>query len=111
MDSKKPQPEDKANEESPSSKITSQREIHETGLIESDRIRLASEANHFIGSMVVKEVVPKSESGYGPSTPMTEEESRTYKAALSYLERQFNSGYSNAETYTVKVETEMDRKE
>lgn len=79
--------------------------IREVELVHSDRLALMDEANVFIANMVYKQVVPIS-NGSMASIDFTDEETRTYNAALGYLERQFTAGFRETEVYDKKSERE-----
>lgn len=85
----------------------SQRRIRENEVIVSDRIPLVNAANTFVGYMVEKQVLPVALSAVpGREVDMTTEETRTYKAALDFLRRQFSDGFKETEPYEKRVESE-----
>lgn len=89
----------------PVTKIETKR-VRENEIIHSDRIDLVVQANRFVESMVNKSVLPKLASGYAPEVDLTADESLTYRAALDFLRRQFEQGYSEAGHIERRVEAE-----
>lgn len=80
--------------------------ISETSeLIPSDRASLLSEANRLVETLIQRESVSML-SGFHVDTTPTREEASAYNAALSYLQRQFEIGHSDSETYTKTTERE-----
>lgn len=82
------------------------RKVTENEVVRSDRIELVQAANRFVESIVNKTTLPKIGSGYAPEIELSEEESRTYVSALSFLQRQFDQGYSDAEPIPKRAELE-----
>lgn len=74
--------------------------------IKSDRIELVEQANRFIDHMVTRRVIPTLNSAVGESPELTEDEEATYRAALSYLRRQFDVGHSDSHSVQKSVEDE-----
>ena len=73
----------------------------ELEVVASDRISLIYAANDFVLHMVTKQInSPVS------NAELSDNETRTLDAALSFLERQFKVGYRESELHEKKVEQE-----
>lgn len=89
---------------------TAERVIRENEVIRSDRMQLIESATRVVGVMISKQIMPLIHCDYpvdGPALDATERQARD--AALSFLARQFEQGYSLSETLERKVEMHYDR--
>lgn len=95
------------NENELKPKQTTTKRVREFEVVVSDRIRLVESANDFIWHMVNKQVLPCIGSGmlHG-EIQLSANEGKTYDAALEFLQRQFEQGYSSTEPHEKRVETE-----
>lgn len=85
----------------------SHKSVREIEIIAPDRLRLMEEANRFIGHMIDKQVTPLL--GIGSMThqlDLSNEETRTYNAALDFMRRQFDLGDRSLEVVDKRIETE-----
>lgn len=85
-------------------KVT-ERVIRENEVIKSDRIELIELATRVAGMMITKQTLPLIRCDYPvaePTLDATERQARD--AALAFLTRQFEQGYSLSETIERKVE-------
>lgn len=83
--------------------VTSENAKH--SLIESDRIPLVSAANELVSTMVTKQVLPLVMSSVPSSIELDEQEAQAYRSALNFLNRQFELGGREPETYQSEVST------
>lgn len=91
----------------PKPKKTITKRVREYDVIVSDRVYLVDAANEFVSHIVNKQVLPSIGSGVIHSEiPLSDDEVKTFKAALQFLQRQFENGYSSTEPYEKRVETE-----
>ena len=89
-------------------KKTMSKRVHEYEVVVSDRVQLVEAANDFVGHIVWKQVVPVLTSGpIATEIPMSDQETKTYNAALHFLQRQFDQGYSTTEPVEKLIETEQ----
>ena len=89
-------------------KKTVDKRVREFEVVESDRIPLVEAANVFVGHIVTKQVMPVLASGaIAVEIPMSDQETRTFNAALHFLQRQFEQGYSTTEPVEKLIETEQ----
>ncbi len=73
----------------------------EIEVVASDRISLIYAANDFVSHMVAKQI-----NSSVSNAELSDNETRTLDAALSFLERQFKVGYRESELHEKKVEQE-----
>ena len=89
-------------------KKTVDKRVREFEVVESDRIPLVEAANAFVGHIITKQVMPVLASGaIAVEIPMSDQETRTFNAALQFLQRQFEQGYSTTEPVEKLIETEQ----
>ena len=94
----------------PKLKKTVTKRVREYDVIESDRMLLVEAANKFVSHMVNKQVLPAISSGLLYSAiSLSDSEAKTFDAALQFLQRQFENGYSSTEPHERRVETEETR--
>lgn len=91
----------------PKTRMSTTRRVREYEIVVSDRISLVSAANKFIEHMVTKQLLPAIGSGIiHLEIPLSENEVKTFEAALQFLKRQFDIGHSTTEPHEKRVETE-----
>ena len=91
----------------PKPKKTITKRVREYDVVVSDRIRLVDAANEFVSHIVNKQVLPAIGSGMiHADIPLSDNEVKTFDAALQFLQRQFENGYSSTEPHEKRVETE-----
>lgn len=91
----------------PEPKRTITKRVREYDVVVSDRVRLVDAANEFVSHIVNKQVLPSIGSGMlHADIPLSENEVKTFNAALRFLQRQFENGYSSTEPHEKRVETE-----
>lgn len=86
-----------------------ERVIRENEIIKSDRMQLIESATRVAGMMISKQIMPLLHCDYPvdePALDATERQARD--AALAFLARQFEQGYSLSETVERKVEVHYD---
>ena len=89
-------------------KKTVAKRVREYEIVVSDRVPLVEAANTFVGHIMTKQVMPVLASGpIATEIPMSDEETKTYNAALHFLQRQFEQGYSTTEPVEKLIETEQ----
>ena len=89
-------------------KKTVAKRVREFEVVESDRTPLVEAANVFVGHIVTKQVMPVLASGaIAVEIAMSDQETRTFNAALHFLQRQFEQGYSTTEPVEKLIETEQ----
>lgn len=85
----------------------SQKRSRENEVFKSDRIDLVDAANELVEHFVAKQVLPTIGSGgIKQEIELTPGEQAAYDAALDFLRRQFEQGYSSPEPFERRVETE-----
>ena len=88
-----------------------ERVIRENEIIKSDRIELITLATRVAGMMISKQILPLMNRDYPGDEPTLETTERQARdAALAFLVRQFEQGYSLSETVERKVEVHYDSK-
>ena len=77
-------------------------------IVVSDRVPLVEAANTFVGHIMTKQVMPVIASGLiATEIPMSDQETKTFNAALHFLQRQFEQGYSTTEPVEKLLETKQ----
>ncbi|MBM3967001.1 MAG: hypothetical protein FJ308_18340 [Planctomycetes bacterium] len=90
---------------------TTERVIRENEIIKSDRIELINLATRVAGMMITKQIMPLMLRDYPVDEPTLDASERQARdAALAFLVRQFEQGYSMSETVERKVELHYDSK-
>ena len=88
-----------------------ERVIRENEVIKSDRIQLIESATRVAGMMISKQILPLIHCDYPVDEPALDASERQARdAALAFLARQFEQGYSLSETVEKKVEVHYDTK-
>lgn len=102
-------------EQAKESKITqshiAQRVIREYEIVKSDRIELIEQAVRIAGIIMNKQMIPSTRCEFPVVEPTLDGPERQARdAALLFLARQFEQGYSLGETVEKKVELHYDPK-
>ena len=88
-----------------------QRVIREYEIVKSDRIELIEQAVRVAGIIITKQIMPLMRCDYPVDEPTLDVSERQARdAALAFLKRQFEQGYSLSETVERKVELHYDSK-
>ena len=96
-----------ADQASNTPKKTVTKRVREFDVVGSDRMRLVEAANDFVWHIVQKQVLPALSSGVvHADVPLSDNEQKTFDAALNFLQRQFENGYSSTEPHEKRIETE-----
>lgn len=89
-------------------KKTVAKRVREYEIVVSDRVPLVEAANAFVGHIMTKQVMPVLAAGpIATEIPMSDQETRTFNAALHFLQRQFEQGYLTTEPVEKLLETEQ----
>ncbi|HBJ38892.1 MAG TPA: hypothetical protein DDZ51_29930 [Planctomycetaceae bacterium] len=92
-------------DEKPTPSTTAERVIRENEIIKSDRVELMNAATRVIGQLNFKQILPQMRCDYpAEAIALDTSERMAYDAALSFLTRQFEQGYSLHEPHEKKVE-------
>jgi hypothetical protein len=83
------------------------KQTREFVLIESDRLKLVSEANTLIGHILEKQAAPLMCASMAEAE-MSQSETRAFNAALEFLARQFETGFKESEVVETKTELETE---
>lgn len=88
-------------------KKTTTKRVRQFDVVVSDRIQMVDAANELVWHMIQKQVLPALSAGVvHAEVPLSENEQKTLDAALCFLRRQFEAGYSVTEPYESHVESE-----
>ena len=88
------------------------RVIRENEITKSDRIELIQLATRLAGMMISKQIAPLIRRDHPVEEPALDDTERQARdAALAFLARQFDQGYSLSETVERKVELHYDSKQ